>query len=480
MASNSYSVALPSLAAAFVTSVGVLFQLWIPLVAVLVGGPLVLFLFAAPFKGLLLWLFASPVLGSYVKLSLPAGVPDVTIDRLLVACIIMALALQVYFRNRHWLPVGRIEKAMLMFFIAGILDVLLRSPKKASDFLIFFDEFGIPFLLFVCAKNLVDSNDEIKTLIRVLFLVGLYLALHGIYQFFTQGSLATQYGGDAEALGHLLDGRSVGPFVSAEVYGTVLVFSFLWTLYLIQYAPTEFTKFFMIAGLGVMGLGIFLSLTRAVWVGLLVSLFVVQLIDRKWRKPFVLCIAGLIFLFLVTWFRSAETSKVKERVGALDTVYQRLATYQTALLMSWDNPVFGYGRSQEPFASGRTEYLAKVNSPGAQLAADIGPPHNQYLYTLVQYGLLGLVLYIAIFVAIVRSAITLARMLPDSEGSERQFVALYSGMLAAYLVQGLFVDTAAFPLMGSLAFLFAGILERLRLATRLDRAGQYFSGLAAA
>ena len=82
---------------------------------------------------------------------------------------------------------------------------------------------------------------------------------------------------------------------------------------------------------------------------------------------------------------------------------------------------------------------------------------------LVQYGLVGFIAIGAIFMAIVRSGLQLMRLVPDPGSAEYQFVIIFWGMLTAYLVQGLFADVVSFPLVGSLLFLFAGILESLRL-----------------
>jgi len=77
--------------------------------------------------------------------------------------------------------------------------------------------------------------------------------------------------------------------------------------------------------------------------------------------------------------------------------------------------------------------------------------------------LIGFIGFGAIFLAIVRSGITLMRMVPDHDSAQRQFVILFWGMLAAYLIQALFADVVAFPFLSCLLFLFAGVLESLRL-----------------
>ena len=454
---------LPCLAAGLLASVCVLFQWWLPLAAVIFGLPLALLLISEPFRALIMWLLLSPALGSYIKLSLPVGIPDITFDRLVVGCIVLALALQVMFRGGRLLPVGQTEKAMLLFIIIGLLSLFFRSQRRGSEFLIFLDEYGVPFLLFVAAKNLFQSHEQIQQLVRVLFLVGVYLGVYGIYQFLAHGDIVMAHGDDLKTLGHLLEGRAVGPFLNGAVYGTVLIFAFVWTLYLIPLERWGRAQFFIGIGLALIGLGMFLSLTRAVWIGFLVALFVVQLLDRKWRKPFALCLVGLILLSSVAWFIRPDASLVQSRLVAEDSVQQRLVSYKLALLMILAKPVLGYGSGDEPFIIGRTKFLARIESNWLELGAGIGPPHNQYLYTLVQYGLIGFIAFGAIFLAIVRSGITLMRMVPDHDSVQRQFVILFWGMLAAYLVQALFADVVAFPFLSCLLFLFAGVLESLRL-----------------
>jgi O-antigen ligase len=455
--------ALPSIAAGLIASVCVLFQWWLPLAAVLFGVPMALFLVSEPFKALIMWLLLAPAVGSYIKLPLPVGIPDITFDRLVVGCILLALTLRVMFRGGRFLPAGQTEKAMLVFVVIGLLSLVFRGLEKGSEFLIFIDEYAVPFLLFVAAKNLFQSHEQVQQFVRVLFLVGVYLGLYGVYQFLAHGSIIAAHDYDPETLGHLLEGRAVGPFLNGAVYGTLLTFAFVWTLYLVPLERWRRAQLVIVIGLVLFGIGMFLSLTRAVWVGFLLALFVVQLFDRKWRKPFALCLAGLVFLSSIAWLKRSDTSLVHARLVSEDTIQQRVVSYKLALLMILAKPVFGYGSGDTPFAIGRAAFLARIQSDWLELGAEIGPPHNQYLYTLVQYGLIGFIAFGAIFLAIVRSGVALMRTVSNHDSAQRQFVILFWGMLTAYLVQGLFADVVSFPLVNSLLFLFAGILESLRL-----------------
>lgn len=153
-----------------------------------------------------------------------------------------------------------------------------------------------------------------------------------------------------------------------------------------------------------------------------------------------------------------------------DTISQRLVAYKVALMMSLAKPIFGYGRGQEPFSTGRTEYLSQIGSISAELGADIGPPHNQYLYMLVQYGAVGLVLYVSIFYVMFRSSLGFFRLLKVQNKAQRQLLVSFWAVLACYLVQGVFVDIVAFPFLGALVFVFAGTVEGAHLRLRASSA----------
>ena len=130
-----------------VVALAVLRQMWLPLFAVVCGFGFILFIFADPFKGLMLWLLMSPALHTYGRISLPVGVPDVTFERLTIGCILLTLFVQVVLKVRRLVPLGIIEKLMACLVTVGILSLVFRD--NIADILDFNDRFVLPFLLFV-------------------------------------------------------------------------------------------------------------------------------------------------------------------------------------------------------------------------------------------------------------------------------------------------------------------------------------------
>jgi O-antigen ligase len=463
---------LPIFAICFILAIIVLSHLWLPLIEVASGIGFVLFTIFDPLKGFLAWLLISPWLSSYIQLSLPAGFPDLTLERVAIGSIVMGLLLQVISKTKRLLPIGVIEKVMILFITVGTFSVILRSDNMGGDLLIFFDEYATPFLFFVAAKNLFRSHDDIRKLYYALFLLGLCLALHGIYQYITHATPPMDYRYDfinLEDEQHIIEGRAVGPFLLGQVYGGVLTIIFLWTLHMVLVDSQGLKRFLLVIGLGLMSLGVFLSMTRSIWLSFFVSLFVIQIFNQKLRKIFVLSIAGLSIIFLLTWFTVSETTLFKQRIegftqriGEPNTIYQRLVNYKAALMMSMDKPVFGYGRGKWTFMTARQDYLSSIGSVSAEWGTYAGPPHNQLLYIMVQYGLLGLVPYLVIFFLIIKSGLSSMRLLPDKRSLHYQFVIFFWGTLAAYFVQSQFVDISALTFLSIIFYILAGILEALR------------------
>jgi O-antigen ligase len=90
-----------------------------------------------------------------------------------------------------------------------------------------------------------------------------------------------------------------------------------------------------------------------------------------------------------------------------------------------------------------------------------GPPHNLYLFTLIQWGLVGLLPYIAVFVLLIRRALKVRRASPDEMTFEYRFANFFLATTVVYMTGGLFADAAALPFLSTLYFIGAGILATL-------------------
>lgn len=464
-----------SLPIGLLVTIAVLSERW-KLVGKGLGGlGFVLLTLAYPMAGLLIWVTLGPGISSYVKLDLPPGVPDLSMERVTVASLLIALGIQVIVRTRRLTHPEGIEKTMLLFWILVAGDIWFRGGSFGSDMLVFLDEFGVPFLLFYIAKNLVSTPREACKLPYAFMLLGLYLGIWGLVQYVLYGATGGPSTGAVDTKvvegvlqyeaveGHLQRGRAVGPFYNAAEYGGIVVYGFLWTLFIVLHLTRGATRFFLLVPLALSSLGVVLSLTRSVWLSFLVATVLIAAFDRRWRRSILAGLATAVAGgVLVAGVMLANPQRLEERTFELVPIYQRLIMYEAATLMILESPVIGYGKGKSAFVSQRQKYVSNIGSISADYGLQAGPPHNVYLYTLLQWGLVGFIPYMALFVFLVRSAMMLRRLPAGDHRIERRFADFFLASTCVYLILGVFLDVATLNVFTSLYFVLGGAVEGMR------------------
>jgi O-Antigen ligase len=435
-------------------------DVWFYLIAAAAGMVFVVFTLLYPRIGLLVWLLLAPAERLLGGISLPQGLPDITFERVTAVCVVFALVLQARLGYRRLAPFGAIEIIMIGFMAILMADLAVRGRAIGREALITFDERAIPFLLFIAAKNLFNSRKEVKQACYVIVAMGSYLALHGVTQHLLHGAPA-----DAGALyaleegTHLAEGRAVGVFTNAGEYGNVVALSFVWTLFLALYGNGGSRRRpLLMACLLLTSAGAFLSLTRSVWLGIFGAVLTIAVLEREQRRKILgTLLAATAVVLLAAPFLST-TEAIERRATSLVPIYQRVVMYKAAFAMFLAKPLFGHGTGEVTWLLNREQYLTSVGSLDADWGNQAGPPHNVYLATMTQWGLFGLVPYLATFLLLLHSAFELRRR----AGPERRFTYHYAAFFIAttvlYLIQGMFVDIPAFDYFNSVYFFSAGLL----------------------
>ena len=451
---------LQSAAVGIVGGMLVLRGQWKIVVAGSFGIVAVLVAIAHPLNTLIGWMVFAPELSPYAQLSLPSGLPDVTALRIGVGLVIGALAVQAVVAARALEPPGTAEKTMLFFTLVVMIDLLLRSGNLGSEGLIYLDEYGTPFLLYYAARNLFRGPNDRKKLLHAMAVLGLVLSLHGIYQYATHTGPSAQAieRGDRVGLSHADSGRAAGPFFNAVEFGGVVGLAFCWTLLLSLFQSRPVRLVASLSLSAVMAVAIVLSLTRSVWIGWVLALVVVAILERRVRLAFASAfVLATTFAILAVAVLAPDMSRLEERVFSMEPIYTRLVMYRAALSMSLERPIAGYGRGEAAFIHERERYLEPVGNIPASAGLEAGPPHDVYLYILLQWGLLGLVPYLLIFAILIRRAMAV-RVRSGSKGFEFCFATFFLATTMLYLIQGLFVDVVALPYFSTFYFIGAGAL----------------------
>lgn len=167
-------------------------------------------------------------------------------------------------------------------------------------------------------------------------------------------------------------------------------------------------RLLLLAGTAVSALALFLSLTRAAWVGALVGLLVVLLLYghlayRETRRSFVPPLRRFVAVLLIVLgvgvgMAFLADDGVRRQAFATDTWHYRLQRYEAALQETRESPLFGHGTNS---------YGQRHLDPSTGYAADYLPGLG--IATLYDTGVVGLTSLVAVGVLLIRGLIVSAR-----------------------------------------------------------------------
>jgi len=229
------------------------------------------------------------------------------------------------------------------------------------------------------------------------------------------------------------------------------------------------TLIFLIVLLGV---GIFMSYTRAAWLSL-VGAFAIYLLIRfkvRFRYLAIVGLAGVLYI-AASWTQIMHnlernrsehaTENLDERIESIANIstdasnLERLNRWGSAIRMWQERPILGWGpgtyaMEYAPFqlASGKT--IISTNS------GNMGNAHSEYLGPLSEQGLLGMLLMLLLVGYIMYTGITLYIRMPDGE-MRIILITLVLGLIT-YFTHGILnnyldTDKATIPVWGMTAII---------------------------
>ena len=387
-------------------------------------------------------------------------------DRILFLIIISSFLIQVLRKKIKMLPLGKVELMMLLFAIYCTIslwlsgaDVGLESNRWLTTL---FNLIYFPFTTYIIAKNKEFSRKELVALLTTMSIMGLYLALTGIFEHYKINGLVWPK--------YIMDpgigtqwGRSRGPFVSSGTMGRVLILTFLSTTLLINYSgPVK--RIFLSLTLLLIPVSIYFTSTRSPWLAFAIALMILVSFRTRLRRPalIIIVVATMGILAgvgskLSFWQDSLFTSRDQ-------TINYRMANYLTDIEMIKDNPLFGVGYGN--FVNVWELYLSdKATSYDITQLNDGN--HNTFLGLLSELGIAGFGLYMLIYLYILRECMRIYKRLNDEQHNEKSLVVIAMTMLAVYFIVGQFADLRFQQLQPNIMFLFFGLVSRLAMREKM-------------
>ena len=367
-----------------------------------------LIFFLSPVYGLIVFVAAMVWYPSYM--TVPIGTIDFTVCRIIILAVFANLYVRTDLRRRFRL-IG-LDKVIVVYFFCEILAGMFIS-RSILDFLV--NRAGAVFdmvLPYFAVRMIIKNKQQYFTLLKGILIVAAPLAIIGLYQCLTGNNpfgFLEQY--NKWKLDMLHQPLARNGFYRADVTFSV---SIMYGLFFAMLGPvcagvlysTKKHKMLCWICLGLMGIGIFSSMSSGPWLaGLLSILFIVFYYWRKYWKP------ALIIIILLCGFVELISNRHFYDVIGDFTLNPATAWYRSRLIsvtffeggMSghW---LLGFGYAVDP---GWGPIIDERNHTDVV---------NHFIFILVSYGLVGLIPFLVICVMVVKKLINAYKIsLSDSD-----------------------------------------------------------------
>jgi O-antigen ligase len=396
------------------------------------------------------------------------GPVTLTLDRMLLVGVIAAFVVQWRFGSIESKPLTGCD-----WVLAGLLSILTLSALTSGTPEVVAPDGGmalwrltmsflVPAGLYWIVRQAPLPQREWKGWLAAMSVLGIYLAVTACAEISRQWWLVFPHYISDPTLG-IHFGRARGPDLNSASLGIYLV-TCLWATWILRPYVRPISQLALFVALPLIVVGVFFTYTRSTWIGLLASGTVVGALQvpRHLRLP-AFAMAALVggVLVTATWSNVVDLEREGSGQESHHSIDQRKSFTYVSWQMFKDNPIFGVGFGR--FYDRKLPYLSDRSQDFELESLRPLHHHNTLLSLLTETGMIGLAAFIALLVAWVRMAWSLAKDANVPPWARGQGV-LMLATIATYLSSAAFHDLTLLPLQHWLLFMMAGLTLNLRLS----------------
>lgn len=357
--------------------------------------------------GLLILLLLRSSIDVFRGIDLPVIVPiEINLAGLLTVSIVVLGALYIWLNKISITKLPGIR--LLLCLIALTLVSVLFSPVKYVSMQDWLRLLSM-FIVYVLAANIFVSQSRIKTLLVFIVLSSMFPVIYAIYQ--SINDLGIHSGIDLVRISSTF--AHPNPF--AFFLDIMIALSFV--TFMVGLRNKKSHGFLAIAAFGILILqliALYLTQTRGAWIGLLMIVILASWYYNK-RIMFLALLVIIPLVFLVPGILNRFSDIYAPANGAaLSSFWWRIDFWNQYYGLIIDKPIFGHG-------IGSFSYYAE-----GMFA------HNDHLRLLVEVGVVGWLIYLAIFFAIIKNAVNALKVV-DVELFKALLISLIA-IVSAYLL----------------------------------------------
>ncbi|MGI9516427.1 MAG: O-antigen ligase family protein [Pirellulaceae bacterium] len=398
------------------------------------------------------------------------GPIPLTLDRVLWGWLILALLVLWKLERADPKPLNRTDMVVLGLAVLLIVSTLMHDWRYKENLpmsrLLFFNL--IPIGFYFLAKHCRLQQQHLVVFYAILALFGLYLSITGICE--QRGWYALVYPR------YILDpvyfeffGRARGPLLNPVSCGVYLVTCLMASVFLWPQSR-PLTRVFLVVIAILCGIAAYLTLTRSIWLSLIVAAGLLAWLPSRQQVRGVYVVVGTLLMVLAVIQFGDKINRFQRDKFVTAAEMEKSATLRpmlawVALKMFRDKPLAGHGFGQYTAAKKPYHFEETADMPLQEILGYM--QHNVFLSYATETGLTGLILLVCILSALGFKSWQLwsSRALPMPQ---RQLGMLGMGLLASYLINGMFHDVSIIPHIGALLFLVLGAVENVHASQRKE------------
>jgi putative inorganic carbon (HCO3(-)) transporter len=387
-------------------------------------------------------------------LGFPSGIP-VKPDRLLLfASFAMVLLRTPGAAGRPAIRLGPIHLVLVATLGYAVASAWLAGTLgEQTPLFSLIDRFGLlPFLAFTLVPAMFYTSRRRRMLVMTLVAMGGYLGITAIFEIINfKAGIFPSYITDPNV--GITYGRARGPFVQSTALGLVLFAGLAACGVGLADRPSPRVKALLYLVAGLCLVGSLMTLTRAIWIGVIASSILAAAFSPPLRRRLVplAAVAGIgvvVALVAIPGLHDRATARTEDQ----RPVWDRYNSNAAALRIVDAKPLFGVGYGRYHEINGR--YLRQ--GPSYPLTGVGLEVHNVTLGNIAELGLVGGMLWgIAVLAGVF--APMLRRLSPRDEPWRLALIAVG----VDWFIVGNFVPLG-YPLPNMLIWTLAGVVVGLR------------------
>lgn len=324
--------------------------------------------------GFFLLLLIRPLLDSLTNFNI-LSLSDFSFNLSAILGIIATmLTILVYIKNRKDIPKTSLKLFWWFFIVVTFLSIFFSFNKVISfiEWVRLLSIYSFFFLGFLLIKNKYDFFQ----LLKVTVYSALIPTFFAIYQFITETGITLPLEG--------ITNRIYGTFAHPNLFAYYLVLVISILTYLILVRKNLFSNSLLFIFYSIV---LVLTFTRGAWLALILIFFIIGII--KYRKMLLALILILLFVYIAI-------EPIRIRVNALNkydpnsSIEWRKGIWQDGLSIAKEKIFLGHG----------TGTASKILLENRGEKAGSPDPHNDYLKIFIENGLIGVLSYILLILAL--------------------------------------------------------------------------------